>query len=262
MQKLGTESAKRIDLLVLVALVAAAFVCNLILVKNAKADIGFSLFIIPGALYLGRRAPKKPWRKILLSTLVFGGLFGLFFEFTQESTQSYEIVSRIFPKIAGVVPFDNVLAHMLMAFLTFIFYEHFINRRPNNNISPRIKYVASIASVLIIAEIFIHYFHPGLFQVRYPYLYFGTLAIMPPFILAYRHPAYARDLTLIVPFFFYLYMMIEIVAVRYDWWIYSGDNYIGNVQLGSMVFPFEELFYWMLFYAAALVSYYKIFADS
>lgn len=44
-------------------------------------------------------------------------------------------------------------------------------------------------------------------------------------------------------------------------WVYEGNNYIGWISLFNTSFPFEELFFWMMFYAASIVSYYELFID-
>ena len=72
---------------------------------------------------------KKNWKKIIISTLVFGGLFGFIFEFIAEFNHAYSVISTITPfKIFGVLPIDNVLGHMMMTMLTVVFYEHFVDR--------------------------------------------------------------------------------------------------------------------------------------
>jgi len=42
---------------------------------------------------------------------------------------------------------------------------------------------------------------------------------------------------------------------------YPGNNYVGWVNLFGITFPIEELLFWMLFYAASLVSYYELAVD-
>lgn len=223
-----------------------------------KALIGGAAFMLPSIAYLSMRS-KKPWKKIVVATLVFGLLFGFLFEFIQEYTNTYLVVSRVFPKLFGVLPLDNVLGHMMMACLTFTFYEHFINRHSDSSISPIIKLAVYPAIILMIAEITIHTTHPSLLMLHYSYAWLGALAVTPLLYLLARRPAYTRDVFLMVPFFFILYLVVELDAVRYGWWIYPGHGYIGWVTLFGRHFPFEELFFWMFFYAAAITSYYVLY---
>lgn len=254
--------SKRTDLLVLCGLTALAFLYSVV---TAGTVLGKSLlagvfFILPSVTYLGWRRPK-PWRKILASATLFGFCLGFFFEFIQEYTRAYTVLSPIFPKLLGVVPLDNILGHFMMALLTFTFYEHFVAHKGNPKISPRFKYAIYLVALMITTVVALYYLNSPWLLLPYPYVIFGSLAIVPIFTYTYRHPQSVKDFCLMVPFFFFLYFVIEIAAVRYSWWTYPGHNHIGWVSLPGIRFPFEELLYWMLFYAAALTAYYKNFVD-
>lgn len=255
-------TAHRIDLLVLCGITAVGFLYAVVTAGTVlnKALIAMAVFILPSVIYLGWRKPK-PWRKIMAGALLFGLALGFFFELIQEYTQAYTVVSHIFPKLLGVVPLDNILGHFMMALLTFTFYEHFVAQKANPHISHRFKYAIYLVAAMVSAVVGIYFLQPSWLDMPYPYVIFGTLAVLPIFTYLYRHPQAARDFSLMVPFFFFLYFVIEIAAVRYSWWTYPGNNHIGWVSLPGIRFPFEELFYWMLFYAAALTAYYKSLID-
>lgn len=262
MTRATSLDAKRLDILVLVLLITAAFFYNTLVANTylGKALLGGIVFIVPSIVYLGIRE-QKPWRKIFIATLIFGGLFGFFFEFIQEYSGTYLVISRVFPKLFGVLPPDNVLGHMMMACLTFTFYEHFINRHSTPVVAPKITKVSYITLAVVAAEIVIYFVRPSLLSFHYAYAYLGLLAIAPIAYLLLTKPHYARDILLMIPFFFLLYLAVEIIAVKYSWWIYPGHYYVGWVSLFDQTFPFEELFFWMFFYAAALISYYKLTID-
>lgn len=256
-------SAKRIDIVVLVLLsVLTGFYISL--TKNlfiGKVIFPSSLLAISSVLYMGWRQ-KKHWKKIGAGVLLFGVLCGFIFEFFQEFNGSYHIVSRIFPKIFGVVPLDNIFGHALMTLFTLVFYEHFVNRKPTPRISQKISFawipLTSVAALIII----FFYVKPEWLVLKYSYFYLGMAAIVPPLFLAVTKSNLIRDMAMTAIFFFFLYFAGEIYAVKLNWWIYPGNNYIGQVTVAGVTYPFEELFFWMMFYAASLVSYYKIFIDS
>lgn len=89
----------------------------------------------------------------------------------------------------------------------------------------------------------------------------GIGAIVPPIFLGFKRPKLIRKMAETAIYFFFLYFIFEIVAVQLKWWIYPGNNYVGWVTIFNTTFPFEELFFWMMFYAASLVSYYEIFVN-
>ncbi len=254
---------KTIDILVLLFLLVIA-VFYAILTKDIF--IGRSLFIvfiftvIP-AIYLGIRE-KKNWKKIAVATITFGTIFGFIFEFIAEYNLAYSVVSVVSEfKILGVLPVDNILGHMMMTLFTIVFYVHFIDREVNKNISKRII-LALLPAALAIAFILLAFnFQPNLIELSRPYLFMGLAAIVPTLLLGIRRPGHIKNMLKTAIYFFFLYLVIEILAVKFNYWIYPGDNYVGWVTIFDVSFPFEELFFWMMFYAATLVAYYEIFID-
>lgn len=224
-----------------------------------RAVFAFAIFTLPQVAYLGIRK-NKPWKKIIFATLIFGTLNGFFFEFIAEFNRSYSVISTVFPKILGIVPVDNILGHTMMTLLTFTFYEHFMSIRKSSSISSKSKYAILISLSAIIISLFMFSHNPNLLRFDYTYFYMGLAAIIPPVILGIKKPQFIKDMAVTAIYFFFLYLSLELLAVKYNWWIYKG-TYIGRVTLFNYSFPFEELFFWMLFYAASLVSYYKIFID-
>ena len=262
MEKQCDLQAKRWDFMVLLALVVVDVIyAHLTTHVYIGRDLfGALAFCVPPVVYLGWRSPK-PWKKILTATLIFGFLFGSFFEFIQQFNRSYIIAATVIPKIFGFLSLDFVVWHLLMAAYVFTFYEHFINKVKSDIVSSRAKVIIIIAIIVLTVTIGLHYAHPSALHFSYAYAYFGTVAVIAPFVLAYKKPQLIRDMTLIAPFFLFFYFVIEWVGVPRHWWIYPGHYYIGWMTVGSLHFPIEELVYWMLLYPAALVAYYKIFVD-
>jgi hypothetical protein len=63
-----------------------------------------------------------------VATLVFGSLYGFYFEFIQEFSHGYTVTSMLMPfKLFGVLPIDNILGHTEMTLFTLTFYQHFIS---------------------------------------------------------------------------------------------------------------------------------------
>lgn len=262
MKKPDTVTAKRRDCIVLILLVLLADIyARLTTHLYIGRDLfGAIFFCLPGIVYLGIRSPK-PWKKVALATLIFGFLCGSFFEFIQQLNHSYIITNTVIPKLFGFLSLDFVLWHSLMAAFVFTFYEHFLNKHSNNRISPRSMVLVVVATIVLIATIILYYVHPSALHFKYAYADFGTLAVIPPFILAYKKPQYIRDMVLVAPFFAAFYFVIEWIGVPRQWWVYTGQHYLGWVTIQSLHFPIEELLFWMLLYPTALVSYYKIFVD-
>lgn len=159
------------------------------------------------------------------------------------------------------MPIDNVLGHMLMTMLTVVFYEHFIDREKNQHISRHLLYAILPGLFVIFIVLAAFVYQPSLLQIKYPYFTMGLAAIIPPIFLAIKKPKFIKNMAETAIYFFFLYFAMELVAVKFNYWLYEGNNYIGWVSVFGITFPFEELFFWMLFYAASLVSYYELFID-
>lgn len=222
--------------------------------------VGIATFL-PQIIYLGLRGEKKNWKHIFVATLIFGLLFGFLLEFVNEYTHAYNVVNLTIPfKVFGILPLDNLLGHMFMTMLTIVFYQHFIKEDNSNEISLNLLWISLLMTVAIILVVFFARTNPQvLTTMAYPYFYLGLAAIFPLVLLVLLKPKYAKNVILIAPYFFFLYFFVEIFAVRFDYWIYPGNNYVGWVELFNLRYPFEELFFWMLLYAPCLVSYYEIF---
>lgn len=173
---------KEVDIIVLlILLVIAVLYANI--TKDlyiGRSAIAGAIYILPPVLYLSLRK-KKNWKKIIVSTLVFGGLFGFIFEFIAEFNKAYSVISILFPfRLFGVLPIDNVLGHMMMTLLTIVFYEHFIDREVNHHISKNLSHALLPALSAITFIILAFFFQPNLIRIGHPYLYMGLAAICPP----------------------------------------------------------------------------------
>lgn len=219
------------------------------------------VFTLLPTIYLGLRK-KKSWNKIIVFTLVFGGLFGFLFDFYAEFNKAYHVVSTIFPfRIFGILPLDNILGHMMMALLTVTFYEHFIDREIHHKISSHLKFAVLPGVFAGLVFILLFFFNRELLQAKYPYLYAGIVAVIFPVYLGFKKPQFIKNMAETAIYFFFLWFASELLAVRLNYWIYPGNNYIGWITVFGLSFPFEELFFWMVFYAATLVSFYELFID-
>lgn len=258
-----SDKRKRRDFLTLVFLAALAslyarFTAHLYIGRDL---FGALVFCVPGITYLWIRS-RKPAKHILYATLIFGFLCGLLFEFIEQFNQSYVIAHSVLPKLFGVMSFDFVLWHVLMAAYVFTFYEHFINTTSMAPaLSSRARKVAIALVIVILAIVSVYLYHPEWLRLRYAYADLATVAVLPLFLLAYRKPRYVREFVLISPFFLFFFFLVEWTGVPKHWWVYGGSHYLGWVTVQSLHFPIEELLYWMLLYPAALIAYYKLFID-
>lgn len=257
--------SKRNDFIVLMVLLFLSSVLVYFTKNTSYGNVAiFSvIFAVPPTIYLALR-DEKNWKKIFISTFVFGVLFLFPFDLIAEYTRTWDTLSYIFSyHIAGVeLTVDNLIWGMLMTMYTIIFYQHFVSRDKTSQISPRLVSAVILSIIVTCVIVAILFKYPTFFSWRYPYLVLGMLAILPPLVLGFRKPSYIPKMTTIMMYFSLFYFIQEIFGVTFHYWAYPGNNYIGWVNILGITFPFEELFFWMLWYAPTLISYYEIFVNN
>ena len=226
-----------------------------------KSLIVGAVFTLPPAIYLGIRK-KKNWKKVFYAVLLFGLAFGLVFAFVAELTLSWEVLSTIVPvKLFGIHTIDTTMGIMLMTLLTIVFYQHFIEPDSNRRISKNFKKFLIPILLILISIFFYALFYMDNFPKQYSYFILGIMALLPMIYFVFSHPKFLGKILVASIYFFFLYFIMELFAVAYDWWIYPG-SYVGYLTIFNLTFPFEELFFWMMLYTACLISYYELLIDS
>lgn len=252
---------KKLDLLVVIFLNVLAGVYSYLTQGTFVGSflIGGAVAQFPVILYLSLR-DKKNWKKIIIAVIVFDILFESF-DFIAEYTRAWTVTSLVFPvKLFGVLPLDNILGHMSIVLYTIVFYDHFLNK-PSKKISKNVKYPLVIGFIFIILAALVYFYNPDLMRIKYPFLILGTLAIIPAIKLAYLRPSVFFKMSIAGIYFFFYYLSIELMANAYKYWIYTGNNYVGWVSFFGLTFPFEEFFFWVIFYGPTIIAYYELWID-
>lgn len=96
--------------------------------------------------------------------------------------------------------------------------------------------------------------------IPYTYLWLGFLAFIPLAYISLKRPRLFPKFLEVVPFFAFLYLAFEIIALKLGLWSFSGE-YIGQVTLLGVSFPFEEFFFWIISSSAVAASYHELYLD-
>jgi len=249
---------KLIDLFVLISIIIlSTFVILTFKVRPLVSTIFY--FILP-ALYLCVRE-KKNYKKILAASVVFGLLFAFVFDLLATFNNTWLVDQLVFPwKIFGVVPLDDMIWFFFLVFSTTAFYEHFIDDEKHKTISKHFKYALIPSILVLLAIIAIFIISPDSLKFSYSYLILGSIAATPLFYILYLKPEFIHKFIKLGTFFFFLYLIFELTALKLGQWGFYGQ-YIGSVQLFGLKFPFEEFFFWIGISAPTFISYYEIFID-
>jgi len=253
------EPNKKIDLLVVSVFLGVIAVMSLIL--SLKPFIVLLTYLLTSSIYLAFRE-KKNFKKIFWAVIIFGIIFGFGFDFVITFNKGWVVNGLVFPfRIFGFYPIiDDILGFMLMTLFIVIFYEHFIDDEKDKKISKNLKWIF-IVSIIALSLIFIVYFiNSNLLKTPYAYLVGGLAAICFPIIFGSSRPKFMIKFLKTAGFFFVVWFVLELVCIKNSGWIFPGQ-YIGMVNILGLRFPLEELFFWMMWYAVTIVSYYEFFID-
>ncbi|MBI1961379.1 MAG: hypothetical protein HYS45_01605 [Parcubacteria group bacterium] len=250
---------KQIDLIVVSTLIIAGAGIT-VLFSLTPLALGLLTLLIPSAYLIARK--KKNPKKIVLAVVIFGAIFGFIFDFIVTLNEGWIVTRLMFPvRLFDFYPLvDDIIGFMLMTLMIVVFYEHFLDDEKNPRVSKNAVW-SVIPSVLILIFILALYIiNPALLSVPYVYLIGGAIAIVFPLYVALRKPKITDKLFKIAAFFFFVWLVLELAALKTEGWIFTGE-YIGSVEIIGLVFPFEELFFWMMWYAASVVVYYEYYID-
>jgi len=144
-----------------------------------------------------------------------------------------------------------------------MFYEYFVDKHATKRLwNPKLKYLltAGILIFIIFTLLFIN--SPKLLNIPYFYLWFGIVLTLLPFIFQwFEFPHVTKKFLLVGIFFFYLHFLYEITALKLGWWAFPGQEFIGQVSLLGVIFPIEEVVFWFILLALAILSFYEYFDD-
>ena len=87
------------------------------------------------------------------------------------------------------------------------------------------------------------------------------MVLIPLLISLFKFPNLSKKFFLAGSYFFFFAFVYELTALKLGWWKFIGNDFIGWVSIFKLSFPFEELFFWFLLLAMAILSYYEFFDD-
>jgi len=253
---------KRIDFLVLILMLIFSYFFSSYLIPLGMPYI-FSIFIffIPPIFYLGYRE-KKNWEKVIAGVFSFGVLLTLFFFFLLELNNAWMIRLSIFDyRVFNVLAIEEVIIMQLLVGLVFIYYQHFLlndkNKKYYNNKLPKryFKITKYLILLLLIISI-VYYNNPAIFIFKLSYFKLSILPLSLLILFVFINPKYLRKIILMIPYFFLLFFVIDILSVKFNILFFDGD-YLMIINLFGIKFPIEEIVVYFTFYAPILIGCYE-----
>ena len=257
-----TRISKRniVDQYVLIVFIILSVILSLVYSFRPLTSALF-FFLVP-SLYMLARKPVII-KRVLAGSLLFGLLFGFALDFVALLNSAWsEPINQLFFKdrIFGVIAADHIIWFFLWVLVIICYYEHFFEHERSDTISPHVLWGLIPAIFLTILLLVIFFVSPDTLKFRYAYLILGIAALVPLVFLLFKKPRFYTKFAKTVPYFFFLFLAYELVALYLGQWEFPGQ-YIGHVTLAGLSFPFEEFFFWILLSSPVILSYYEIFID-
>lgn len=219
------------------------------------------LFFMLPSLILSVVAYKYILRSIIFSIVASLPVIIVIDYVAQNSAQWLIPHSILSFRLFGIVTLEVALWALFNFYFVIMFYEYFLDKYHNSRlIGSNFKYLAIIVISLISVFSVILFVRPELLIIPYFYLLFGLICILVPTIVEFfRRPEFAMRFLKVAGYFFYLTLFYEVAALKLDWWRFPSKQFVGWITFANITFPIEELVFWILLFALAILTAFDAF---
>jgi len=230
-----------------------------------KANAFFSILIFFGvpSIYLSFKA-KKYIKKSLVFSLITAIPITIILDYIAHINKQWIIPNSILPyRLFGIVSIEVIFWAILNTYYVLMFYEHFLDHHMTKRLwHPHMKYGLIILISIFTTFLILLLNFPTLLKISYFYFYAGTILFLIPILLElvkYRNliPKFLRT----GAYFFFVTFLYEVTALKLGWWDFPGHQFIGWIYFVGVGFPLEELIFWIMLLAMAILAWYEFFDD-
>lgn len=123
---------------------------------------------------------------------------------------------------------DEYLWFFFWVLLIIAFYEHFYEKDYGSRVRNKLIYFAfGLGVFAIIGTMVVFLSNPDALKLPYVYAVLGTAALIPAIIAIFRNPKLLPKLLAMIPFFFFVYLGFELLALHM-----VGGILVGNILAG------------------------------
>ena len=219
-------------------------------------------FIIPTAYLFLRKG--KPIKEVLIGSALIGSGLGLIFNIIISANGGWdEAASQLVfnYRIFGFLPADEPIWFFFWALFIIVFYEHFYEKHRADKLSRRFRYIAIPTLLAVILVVTVAIIDKDKLLFSNAYFFSATPSIIPVLYVIKRRPNMVLKFVKTGAFFFMLFLVYELTAIKLGQWHFPGQ-YIGQVELLGLKFPLEELLFWMGISSFVVLSVYEGFVDN
>lgn len=250
------------DLLVILLFPVVATFLSFLFKVNAFYSV-ILYFLLP-ALYLTYRSPKFALKAALFA-VVIGLPVMIIVDYFAHINNQWLIPSSIIDfRLFGYVTLEVIFWAVVHIYLVIMFFQHFLDHHMKQGLllEPRMIKFVRILTVCFVIFLTSLLLNPSVLIFPYFYLLFGLVAILLPIAIELsHHPKFLAKFFQTAIYFFYLTFLYEVSALKLGWWEFPDSKFIGMVNFWDVFFPFEELFFWIIMFAMAVLSVYIALDD-
>lgn len=262
------RKGEKADLILVLVWPIIASIISIILeeleVVNSNFFLSIVLFLGLPAIYLSFRNRHFVIKSLIPAIFICPVM--IIIEYIGYYSLAWSFPSSIFSiEIFGVVILEVIFWVFFNVYYVIIFYESFLDHHITHKLwNPKLKYFL-IGTLLLFSIFSFLVFNKINLNIPYFYLLFGLILFALPIGLQLIN--YSNTKKVIIKmlkasaYFFYLSFIYEIIALRYGWWSFPSSTYIGWLEIFGVRFPLEELIWWILLFAFAVMVYYEYFED-
>lgn len=220
------------------------------------------LYFVMPSVYLAWRKPKlieKTLKFCLLTVLPFYVIF----DHLAYLDQSWFVPNSAMRFLRDSLPIEDLVWSAAWMFFVIAWWEFFVDRgRDRPKFSNKIKYLVTIMTVLSIIFGLLYWLKPEWLHVPYFYLNLAIFFMLIPMVIAIWHTKnLIPKLWPLGIYFLIVSALTEWVGLTHNHWYFAGRNYLGVLQMWGRLLPVDEVLFWWVLGAPALICWYEIFAD-
>ncbi len=219
-------------------------------------------FAVP-SVYLSLRSPQHV-KKTLLWTLIPWLSVSFIFEYLAYTDQAWYVNNSVYRFLGNSFPIEDVLWGFLWSYLPIIFWKHFLDQksRYEQNFPGQIRWLIGLLVAVNSIFFWFYFWHRDMLVMPYFYLVMGAIFCIAPLVLfLWQCPQFLGKLLLLSAYFTFLAGLKEYIALKLNYWYFPGTHFIATVSFAGQKLPWEEIIFFWILSAPAMVAWYEYFAD-
>ena len=254
---------KKIDLAFVLIIPLIAFLGVFLFGWNINYLTSSILFFGLPSIYLSIKNREKI-KKISFFTFLVSIPIALIFELVAFGDKAWSVPKSFLSyRLLEFIPLEDYIWMFLVTYMIIIFYEHFCNRNFKKETSDKTSYMVAILYTLTVILLVIYFLNSSLLSVPYSYLWAGIiLFLIPSALFLYKYTYYLLPFSKVSLFFFYAHILFELVGLKLNHWIFTGNHFIGWVSIIGLRFPVEEFAFVITLGGFSCLTYYEFFTSN